>query len=761
MADGSITYKTELDNSGLERELARTNKKIGRLEGQALRGAEKRLPLAKQAEELGGQLDEAKAKLAALQAESQRVAAALSSAKANDPASVAAYADAAARQTAVTGELAAQQKLVDGLQSRWDRAEDRLDAMDAATKRMGTELEEAKARAGELAAELYRPATAADVMGEAVRRADDQMKRFVRRVQGLAKRVFVFTLITAALRAVKTWLGKMVSADGEAARAVARLRGALLTLAQPILSVLVPALTALVRLLTRAVTAAAGFVSLLFGKTIGQSKNAAKALDQEAQAIGAAGDAAEDAAKSLAGFDEINQLSGGASSGGGGAAASAPDFSFDNAGMEADFGKLLGWVKLIGAALLAWKLSDSFLGGVKTFVGLILAINGAIELAKGAWDAWQNGVGMDNFLEMLGGAALLAGGLAIAFGKVGAGIGLVAAGLTMFATGLHDALKNGWTFENLLTTISGLLLGGLGIALLTGSWLPLLVAGIAGVVLAFTNAFGQGQAMLEAIRTLLQGFLDFFKGVFTGNITLALQGVGGIVQGLRGIVESVILAVRTAVNSFLDWLDEKTRGKLHGLIEWVRGFLNGHINALLNTLNGLADSIGKVFSGLVEFIAGVFTNDWDMAWQGVKDVFRGIWNTIVTILETGINFIINGINFFIDGCNRAFGIIRALTGYPPEIPSIRAVELPRLAAGAVIPPNREFLAVLGDQTSGTNIETPLATMVQAFRQALREGGYGGGDTTVILEVDGQQFAKAVYKANRSESRRIGVSLAGV
>ena len=90
------------------------------------------------------------------------------------------------------------------------------------------------------------------------------------------------------------------------------------------------------------------------------------------------------------------------------------------------------------------------------------------------------------------------------------------------------------------------------------------------------------------------------------------------------------------------------------------------------------------------------------------------------------------------------------------------VALPRLAQGAVIPPNREFLAVLGDQKSGTNIETPLATMVQAFKQAMNEtGGMGGRSITVVMQVDKREFARAVYQANNDETQRVGVRLAGV
>lgn len=102
---------------------------------------------------------------------------------------------------------------------------------------------------------------------------------------------------------------------------------------------------------------------------------------------------------------------------------------------------------------------------------------------------------------------------------------------------------------------------------------------------------------------------------------------------------------------------------------------------------------------------------------------------------------------------RSFGI---------SIPLVSNVALPRLAQGAVIPPNREFLAVLGDQKSGTNIETPLATMVQAFKQAMNEtGGMGGRSITVVMQVDKREFARAVYQANNDETQRVGVRLAGV
>ena len=187
-----------------------------------------------------------------------------------------------------------------------------------------------------------------------------------------------------------------------------------------------------------------------------------------------------------------------------------------------------------------------------------------------------------------------------------------------------------------------------------------------------------------------------------------------------------------------------------------------------NFISGLFNSIKQWLSGIIEFISGVFTGDWTKAWEGVKDIFKGIWNGIITAVEYAINFIINGINLLISALNtihfeipdwvpliggRSFGI---------SIPLVSNVALPRLAQGAVIPPNREFLAVLGDQKSGTNIETPLATMVQAFKQAMNEtGGMGGRQITIVMQLDHRELGRAVYNLNNEETQRVGVKLAGV
>jgi hypothetical protein len=131
-----------------------------------------------------------------------------------------------------------------------------------------------------------------------------------------------------------------------------------------------------------------------------------------------------------------------------------------------------------------------------------------------------------------------------------------------------------------------------------------------------------------------------------------------------------------------------------------------------------------------------------------------------------VNGIISYANLWIDGLNllllpvRAiiYGIAKAFGG-SVTFDDIKIPHIPKLAQGAVIPPNKEFLAVLGDQKQGTNIEAPLQTIVDAFNIALEQNGYNrGGNTEVVLEIDGREFGRAVVEQGERENRRIGTRL---
>ena len=586
------------------------------------------------------------------------------------------------------------------------------------------------------------------------------MDRFANRVKRLAKQVFVFTIIAGAFRQLRDILMVAVKSNDEASAAFARLKGAVLTLVQPLVNLLLPALTWIANALARVISVLAQLFSMLTGKSFSSTKQAAKNLNAQKKALEGVGDAADDAAGSLAGFDEINTISTDTGGGGGADAALSPDFDF---GGEMDMGNLkniLGLLKAIGAALLAWKFSNGFLDGMRKFLGFALVLDGAIGYAKAFADIWSNGLNTDNLLTLLGRALEIVAGLWLAFGKVGGAIGLIVAGLGFLVAGFHDAFENGWNLHNLLLSIAGIFAIGMGIGLLTGSWIPLLVAGIAAVLLALTVLTGNGEELLDGLKQMFEGLKDFIVGIFTGDLERAFGGIKTLFDGFGKVANAVISGVVDGFNAFLDQLDELTGGRLSGILNAIRELFTGQFENIRTTIADVIQAVEDIFLGLTQFLAGVFTGDWETAWEGIKNVFKGVWNGIASLFGGAVNAVIKGANWLISQLNK---IKWNVPDWVPviggkklgiSIPKISEYRIPALATGTVVPPNREFLAMLGDNKTEHEVVSPLSTIKQAVAEAMAENG-GGGEQVFHLYIDGKQVAVQVVKHVNQMTRESG------
>ena len=159
-------------------------------------------------------------------------------------------------------------------------------------------------------------------------KAEDLVGRIAKRLKSLAKSALIFSVISAALTAMRKQFAATIRGNAEASAAFARLKGALLTFAAPILQDIIPALTWLMNLLSAIVTEIMTIAAILTGRSRKSMEEAAKGLYEEADAISATGAAAKKASRQLASFDEINRLTSD-SSGGGGVSAIRPDFDLD------------------------------------------------------------------------------------------------------------------------------------------------------------------------------------------------------------------------------------------------------------------------------------------------------------------------------------------------------------------------------------------------------------------------------------------------
>ena len=173
---------------------------------------------------------------------------------------------------------------------------------------------------------------------------------------------------------------------------------------------------------------------------------------------------------------------------------------------------------------------------------------------------------------------------------------------------------------------------------------------------------------------------------------------------------------------------------------------------------------------MADFLTAVLRGEWDAAWQAMAGTVATVWGRIVSIVQTAVSTVLGVVHSMVsalgaalrgllDGLGRvgslAAGALqgagRLLTRSAlPGLEYTAGVRVPALAQGAVLPPNRQFLAVLGDQTSGTNVEAPLATIKQAMAEVL-SGWNGAGDGQPINVYIGEELLDSVI-AN-SQSRR--------
>ena len=187
---------------------------------------------------------------------------------------------------------------------------------------------------------------------------------------------------------------------------------------------------------------------------------------------------------------------------------------------------------------------------------------------------------------------------------------------------------------------------------------------------------------------------------------------------------------------------------------WFTGLVTDIGTWLGNVWKPISDFFGDIWSdftgtlkNIIDHITGKFSDSWSKAWEGIKSVFTGIFDTIGGVFKSVINTVIDGINTVINAINKiSWDVPEWVPGIGGSTFGFSIPNVPKLANGAVIPPNHEFLAVLGDQRRGVNIETPLDTMLQAFRGALAEfGDYNGGDIIIPIYVNNELSSEEIIR----------------
>ncbi len=227
------------------------------------------------------------------------------------------------------------------------------------------------------------------------------------------------------------------------------------------------------------------------------------------------------------------------------------------------------------------------------------------------------------------------------------------------------------------------------------------------------------EKFIEALEVLRNTF-DNLGGTFQSRgeeIRNILSGIGEIFAIVWAGMEPILSAMWTRICT---------------IFEAIGTYISDRIAFVIDGL-----------SGLIDFIAGVFTGDWERAWDGLVEAVKAPINNIIGFVNLLIAAVVASVNSVIDVVNSlSFDVPSWVPGiggstFGFDFNRITAPEIPYLAQGAVLPPNKPFMAVLGDQKHGTNVEAPLSTIQEAVAIVMED--------MIASNVAGQEAIIAVLK----------------
>lgn len=537
----------------------------------------------------------------------------------------------------------------------------------------------------------------------AYKKSTKAARRFGKRLAGVVSSALVFSLISRGLRQITEYMGKALRTNKEFVDTSNQLKGSLLTAFQPLYETLLPAIISGMEVLAKYALVIGRFFASITGKSAEQMKENASALYDQASATEAAGDAAKKASKQISGFDELNVMQ---NQYGGSA-----DFNLEGIDLNS---KLTEMVVMGSEAILALGVLLA-LSGLNIPLGIFMIAMGAAGLYQSVAENWGSLGGrvattLDVILTIIYGALFVIGIiLAFSGANIPLGIGMIIAG----ATGMASEVGLNWNaIREMLQTPIGAIIGLLGGALLVaigflvcfaGGWplgIGLIVAGAASLA---TTVAVNWNTITEALRGPIGALVVLISGaLLVVGILLCLSGVG-IPLGI-GLLAAGATGLVTTVAVNWDALKEPIMSVLASILAIISGA--SLVIGVLLCLSGAGIGLGLalIFAGIKGSTAA-----WNLSDNPITRFVKNLANGIIGIINT----IADAINdlFHIDFKGLKIAGAEIIPAFNAQL--IRLPKIPMLAQGAVIPPNKEFMAVLGDQRNGTNIEAPLATIEEA------------------------------------------------
>lgn len=756
-ADGSIIIDTRINNKGAEADLKALQAKA-KSTAQQISALEKNYTSAFQKRSvLGESLKQARADASATARELSRLNTALD---AQRGAGLTPAAEDMKRSDRLAATLEKQKAKIQEMSREYRQQKKLLDTIQDQHTALTARLEQEQA-AAQKASVAYGGKKDKGSAAKQISAASKAMQRFGSRMREIVSGALLFNIISSGLSALVRWMGTALQSTDAFGQALRNLQGAASVAAAPLIDALGNALAYVINLLATALSYLARFISMLTGKSLSAMKSSAKAMNSYGTAAGSAAKETEKATRSLAGFDEITRLDAPQeeSSGGGGGGAAGPNYDFVD-GTGAGFSSLLDTVKRFWAQFTAALAPSVAAWGAAWDQIRSTAMAVWPQIQAAASGLWTNA--LQPLLTYLAGT--WAPGILNAFSQAFAPIigGVISTGIQVFANWFT------WACQLATDAINNLLIPALDLILVIWQ----------GLMTGIQAAWAQyGQPLMDGVVAAIQNLETIYSNLYytviepiVANLIQLLQRLW--TQHLQQLWNDVVAMLGAMGTAVLDlW-----NNILAPVINWLvatfgplfADVFNAAAGAVQTAVGFMADVIDiavTVFRGILDFLSAVFRGDWDAAWNAIASTVSSVWDRIGNTIKSAANGIIGFVNGMVqaifNGLNMAIQALNHISIDLPEwlggghfgfnIGAITAPQIPYLAQGAVIPPNREFMAVLGDQSHGTNVEAPLATIQQAVAAVMQDNLDGELAALEAIRATLLDILQAVYGIDLSSN----------
>lgn len=296
------------------------------------------------------------------------------------------------------------------------------------------------------------------------------------------------------------------------------------------------------------------------------------------------------------------------------------------------------------------------------------------------------------------------------------------------------------------------------------------------------------------VADTLSGIIDFLVGVFTGDWELAWQGIKEIADGIWNLIKDIITgawdAIKTVTKGALNIIKSIINVTWNAIKAVTSTVWNAIKKTLFSILNSIKSTVGTVVNAIRTKVTSTWKSTWSEATQTLKnaatfifakvgaikdtitnkfnaarDAVKSAFEGIVDFIKAPINQAISIVNNAVGMINNAIGGIESAFSFGPwTVPTPfgsktigfhatfpRIGTIPYLASGAVIPPRSEFLAVLGDQKKGNNLEAPESLLRQIVREESGKGQGDGNTYNVTVNASGRKLLDIII--SEAEMRR--------